>query len=75
MCPKVVKKSNSEQVNVNVDLKTIDAILDIVFVLKQTINAIINAVVNIAKIRINDYKKKNPVFKRKFKFIFRIQLN
>ena len=75
MYPKIVKKSNSKKVNVNVDLKTIDAILDIVFVLQQTINAIINAIVDIAKIGIKNYKKENPLFKRKFKFIFRIQLD
>ena len=75
MYPKIVKKSNSEKVNVNVDLKTMDAILDIVFVFQQTINAIINAIVNIAKIGIKNYKKENPLFKRKFKFIFRIQLD
>jgi hypothetical protein len=48
MYPKVVKKSNSEKVNVNVELKIKDAILDIVFVFQQTINVIIYAIVKIA---------------------------
>jgi hypothetical protein len=53
-----------------------DAILDIVFVFQQKINAIINAIVNIAKIGIKNYKKENPLFKRKNNLIFRIhQLN